>query len=154
MSRKYPASPDIGEVALGTLLLVVMIACQQSVYAQNISENEFAGKKLFLQRCSVCHMPAPSQQLSPDLPTYGPKLEGFINNAESENRTRLAIVNGTPRMPGFKYGLTENEIDQIVTYLKIFKLSDFIRPDEEVGGGPDVIIPVTDRTRTIEDPED
>jgi hypothetical protein len=99
-------------------------------------------------------MPAPSQQLDPELPTYGPKLEGFIINTASESRARSAILNGTERMPGFKYGLTESEIDQIISYLKIFKMSDFIRPGEGVGGGPDEIIPVTDRTRSIEDPED
>jgi hypothetical protein len=30
-------------------------------------------------------------------------------------------LNGTPRMPGFQYGLTKEEIETIITYLKVFK---------------------------------
>ena len=154
MDRLFPVSSFIWKAVYTLLLTATLVSLQQTAYAQQLSDSQFAGKKLFLQRCSMCHMPAPSQQLDPDLPTYGPKLEGFIHDTATESRARSAIVNGTQRMPGFKYGLTENEIDQIVAYLKIFKLSDFIRPGEEVGGGPDEIIPVTDRTRPIVDPED
>ena len=154
MGEKFPISSFILRAVYSLLFTATLFSFQQEVSAQELSDSQFAGKKLFLQRCTMCHMPAPSQQLDPALPTYGPKLEGFIRDAATENRARSAIVNGTQRMPGFKYGLTENEIDQIVGYLKIFKLSDFIRPGEEVGGGPDVIIPVTDRTRLIADPED
>lgn len=150
MLRKFAVLTVIGPNILG----IIMFTTSPISYAQQLSIEQFAGKKLFLQRCSMCHMPAPSQLLDPELPTYGPKLEGFISDATTENRARSAIVNGTQRMPGFKYGLTENEINQIVSYLKIFRLSNFIRPGEEVGRGPDEIIPVTDRTRIIEEPED
>lgn len=154
MGRLFSISTYFSKAVYTLLYSAVLFSFQQAVTAQDLSNSQFTGKKLFLQRCSMCHMPAPSQQLDPALPTYGPKLEGFIQDTATENRARSAIVDGTQRMPGFKYGLTENEIDQIVAYLKIFKLSDFIRPGEEVGGGPDEIIPVTDRTRAIEDPED
>ena len=154
MDRLLPVSSFFWKAVITLFFSAILVSLQQSVVAQQLSDSQFKGKKLFLQRCSMCHMPAPSQQLDPDLPTYGPKLEGFIRDTATESRARSAIVNGTQRMPGFKYGLTEREIDQIVGYLKIFKLSDFIRPGEEVGGGPDEIIPVTDRTRPIEEPED
>lgn len=125
---------------LMNLLLTVTLAMvtQLSVSAQQLSEDELAGKKLFLQRCSVCHMPAPLVIHNPALPTYGPKLEGFVKDASTESVARAIITKGTARMPGFEYGLTSNEIDRIITYLKIFKLHDFIRPGAEVGGGPDV----------------
>ncbi|MGY8815083.1 MAG: c-type cytochrome [Gammaproteobacteria bacterium] len=123
-------------------IIVLSLLISQSVTAQQISESELAGKKLFLQRCSVCHMPAPLLLNDPELPTIGPKLEGYIKDANTENRMRAVIRDGTTRMPGFRYGLTETDMDYIVTYLKIFKLSDFIHPGVDVGGGPDKIVPI------------
>ena len=120
------------------LTVALSLAAPLTVSAQQLSGDELAGKKLFLQRCTVCHMPAPLQFDNPALPTYGPKLEGYVKDAGTESVAKAIIENGTARMPGFKYGLTSNEINQIVIYLKIFKLSDFIMPGAEVGGGPDV----------------
>jgi mono/diheme cytochrome c family protein len=157
MLKQIPGWRDLLPV-LGKLLMIVVfpIVVQQSVLAQQLSESELAGKKLFLQRCSVCHMPAPSQLHLPELPTYGPKLEGYITDTNTENRMRTVIRDGTTRMPGFRYGLTETDMDYIVTYLKIFKLSDFIHPGAEVGGGPDKIVPLDNLANmgTTEEPTD
>ncbi len=126
----------------GTLIIVVglSLATMQTGAAQQLSESEFSGKKLFVQRCSVCHMPAPMELHNPEPLTYGPKLEGFVRDAGTESAARAIIHDGTARMPGFRYGLSEVEIDNIVAYMKIFKMSDFIRPGADVGGGPDVEI--------------
>ena len=86
-----------------------------------LSERELAGKKLFLQRCSLCHMPPLNEPDNPDPQPYGPKLNGFVRNTETEERARRAILNGTLRMPGFQYGLTREEVETIITYLKVFK---------------------------------
>ena len=86
-----------------------------------LSVRELAGKKLFLQRCSICHMPPLNEPDNPDPQPYGPKLNGFVRNAETEERARRAILNGTLRMPGFQYGLTKEEVETIITYLKVFK---------------------------------
>ena len=157
LSKQLPTR----RILLPVLIKLVIIfglpmAMQHSSLAQQLSANELAGKKLFLQRCTVCHMPAPSQLADPALPTYGPKLEGYVKDASSEDRARTVIHDGTMRMPGFRYGLTAAEIDNIVTYLKVFKMSDFIRPGDEVGGGPDTIIPAEDHGSTglIVDPTD
>ncbi len=135
------------------LFLMLPIFAQQFVVAQELTDSQMLGKILFLQRCSACHMPAPRQQAMPELPTYGPKLEGFVHDSATAQRARNAIENGTPRMPGFKYGLTAQEMDSIVTYLKIFKISDFLRPGQEVDGGPDKIISV-EEMNTVEAPDD
>jgi mono/diheme cytochrome c family protein len=77
------------------------------------------GKKLFVQRCSVCHLPP----LGPGEPrSYARSLTGFVKNAESEAAARLIIQRGIQsRMPGFQYGLEPNEIDDIVAYLSTLK---------------------------------
>jgi mono/diheme cytochrome c family protein len=136
------------------LFIMLPVVAQQVVIAQELSDSELAGKILFLQRCSVCHMPAPRQQALPELPTYGPKLEGFVHDSVTEKQARNAIENGTPRMPGFKYGLTAEDMDNIVTYLRIFKISDFLRPGEEVDGGPDKIISLDETLNKVEAPDD
>jgi mono/diheme cytochrome c family protein len=79
---------------------------------------EIAGKKLFLQRCSVCHLP---RLYDEDPHPYGPKLDGVVKSPETEERARKAIREGGPRMPGFQYGLEPGEIDDIIAYMKTMK---------------------------------
>ena len=102
---------------LGLLVGAIPLAAQ----TPELSGKELAGKKLFLQRCSICHMPPLNQPEDPDPKPYGPKLNGFVRDQATEERARKAILNGTPRMPGFQYGLTKDEIETILGYLKVFK---------------------------------
>ena len=83
------------------------------------SEQEIAGKKLFIQRCSLCHLPPLGRPASAR--SFGPPLQGFVNSPEREVRVAEVIRRGTGRMPGFQYGLEPKEIDAIVAYLKTFK---------------------------------
>jgi mono/diheme cytochrome c family protein len=78
-----------------------------------------AGKKLFVQRCSVCHLPP----LGPGEPrSYARSLVGFVKTKEAESVVRQITLNGIPsRMPGFKYTLDATEIDQIVAYVSSLK---------------------------------
>jgi mono/diheme cytochrome c family protein len=107
--------------------LVVLVAAlavaapQLPAQSPQSADRELAGKKLFLQRCSICHLPPLNEPANPDPQPYGPKLNGFVKDAATENRARQAILNGTPRMPGFQYGLTRDEIENIIVYLKTFK---------------------------------
>jgi mono/diheme cytochrome c family protein len=104
-------------LAAGLLAGPVRLAAQ----SPELSGLELAGKKLFLQRCSICHLPPLNTPEDPDPQPYGPKLNGFVGDSATETRARQAILNGTPRMPGFQYGLTGEEIETIIVYLKVFK---------------------------------
>ena len=112
-------SPQI----LGMIGLVVMGAVLP-VWAQQTapppSGKDLAGKKLFLQRCSICHMP-PLGPPGEEGESYGPKLKGLVKDTPTETRAREFIRNGSPRMPGFQYGLTPEEIENIIAYLRVFK---------------------------------
>jgi mono/diheme cytochrome c family protein len=83
------------------------------------SEQEMAGKRLFIQRCSLCHLPPLGRPASAR--SFGPPLQGFVNTPEREVRVAEVVRRGTGRMPGFQYGLEPKEIDAIVAYLKTFK---------------------------------
>jgi cytochrome c5 len=72
-----------------------------------------AGKKRFVQRCSVCHLPA-----LPSYTAFGPLLDGNVIASRGDEAEREQIMRGSPRMPGFQYTLSPAEIDQIIGYLK------------------------------------
>jgi mono/diheme cytochrome c family protein len=86
-----------------------------------LSPEELAGKKMFYQRCSICHLQPLRDRVRTTLP-YAPRLNGFVHDSETAAQAKARIQNGSPGlMPGFRYGLAPEEIDHIVAYLKTFK---------------------------------
>ena len=72
---------------------------------------QLEGSRLFMQRCNVCHGAAMNS-----MDAYGP----FLTKQRVEGReahVRQVIMDGTERMPAFKYGLEPAQIDKIVDYL-------------------------------------
>ena len=88
--------------------------------SSSLNDQEMRGEGLFLQRCSLCHLPQARRQVPSSQP-YGPYLASLLKNAgaEKEKAVREIILKGGPRMPGFQYGLTTKEIDDLIAYLKI-----------------------------------
>jgi hypothetical protein len=80
-------------------------------FLASLDESERQGAFLFRQRCYTCHYSA----LSPL--SYGPSLSAS-NVDGREALARRTIVDGTDRMPAFRYGLTPLQIDMIMAYLK------------------------------------
>ncbi len=83
-----------------------------------LSEPERRGENLFLQRCSLCHLPRKLKFGSP--PVIGPILAGQFKDATPEQMKVLRgfILKGGPDMPGFQYGLDAKEVDDLIGYLK------------------------------------
>ena len=72
------------------------------------------GQLLFQQRCSVCH----TMLSVTNRKTYGTRLYKDLVDG-NEDLLRQSIMNGREGlMPGFKYGLTASEINDIIEYLK------------------------------------
>jgi mono/diheme cytochrome c family protein len=84
---------------------------------KSLTSTQAAGKKLFVQKCSVCHLPA-----LPSYTAYGPLLDNNVVADRGEDAVREQIKGGSPRMPGFQYTLSSPEIEQIVGYLKTLDL--------------------------------
>jgi mono/diheme cytochrome c family protein len=86
--------------------------------AEKLNEQETRGEGLFLQRCSLCHLPRKLKFGSP--PVIGPSLSGQFKDAAPEQLKvlRSFILKGGPDMPGFQYGLEPKEVDDLVAYLK------------------------------------
>lgn len=86
--------------------------------AEKMSEEEMRGQGLFLQRCSLCHLPRKLKFGSP--PVIGPSLSGQFKDAAPDQLKILRgfILKGGPNMPGFQYGLDPKEVDDLIAYLK------------------------------------
>jgi mono/diheme cytochrome c family protein len=84
-----------------------------------LTEQQFKGQGLFLERCSLCHMVRALKSGNP--PTIGPSLKTVFKDTspDEEKDLRTFILNGTPHMPGFKYALSPKEIDDLIAYLKV-----------------------------------
>lgn len=80
----------------------------------------FRGEAVFFQRCSLCHLNLSKAGL---IPGAGPSMNGVLRDAspERETRVREQIRTGSRGMPGFQYGLTPRQLDQLIAYLKTLK---------------------------------
>ena len=108
--------------------LLLFASCLSPVSAQDLPARpslpaaEREGQRLFLQRCSVCHWGAP-----PNFIEYGPILSRTLIERRGDDRVRETILDGSPRMPGFRYALDGEQVDAVLAYLKT--LEEFERPD-------------------------
>ena len=103
------------------LLLALMIcippgsrAQQSPPERQPLTDQQKDGRRIFQQRCAVCHTPptVTSRRYAPAL--YGDVVDGY------EDGVRQMIMEGRQQlMPGFKYTLSRPEIDSIIEYLRI-----------------------------------
>jgi mono/diheme cytochrome c family protein len=86
--------------------------------ADRFSDEARRGEGLFLQRCSLCHLPRKLKSGSP--PVIGPSLSGQFKDANPNEMKVLRnfILKGGPDMPGFQYGLEPKDLEDLVAYLK------------------------------------
>ncbi len=125
MKRRTNAAKAFGiGFGIATASLSLLLA-QNTLWGAALSQRELAGKKLFLQRCSICHFaPLPG---APRIAAFGgdkpigPLLNGYVEGPETEARAREIIRKGTPQMPGFQYGLNSEEIDELIAYMKTMR---------------------------------
>ncbi len=97
-------------------LLLALAAATPAAYAQqtgsDLNETQQLGRQVFAQSCGICHL-----QPSLGVKTYGPLLNKAAT-AGNDEVMRAFIVNGTDRMPAFKFYLKPAEIDAIIAYVR------------------------------------
>lgn len=107
-----------GVMCIASIFLFLLIAyppaatAQQSTTNTSLNETQKLGRRIFQQRCGVCHT-APTITSG----VYGPVLYKDLVDG-NEDTIRQFIQNGSMRMPGFKFGLEPSEIDAVIEYLK------------------------------------
>ena len=77
-----------------------------------LSESELTGRRLFAQRCGLCHDPVGQMRVS------GPWLDRELLSSKGEAAARQYIEQGSRRMPGFKHALTAAQVDHLIAFLK------------------------------------
>src|SRR6266852_2138541 len=93
-------------------LLFALAAAAAHAQQTDLNETQRLGRQVFAQSCGICHL-----QPSLGVKTYGPLLNK-ATAAGNDEVIRAFIVNGTDRMPAFKYYLKPAEIDAIIAYVK------------------------------------
>jgi mono/diheme cytochrome c family protein len=93
-------------------ILLLLIPALPAASAEDATQQQLTGLRLFNQSCRVCHT-------KPTLLSgqYGPVLSMSTLGGNAE-ALRAFIGNGSARMPGFKYDFTPAQIDDIVAYIK------------------------------------
>lgn len=97
---------------VSALTAVPQVAFAQAVAAgAALNDTQLIGRRLFTQSCGVCHS-------KPVITSgqYGPVLSKETLGGQSDVMVQF-ISNGTPRMPGFKYTYTQDQIAAIAAYL-------------------------------------
>ena len=96
--------------------LSLCVSWTSSTWAQqsdgNLTEQQLRGRQLLAQSCGVCHL-APSLNAK----TYGPPLNKASANGNNDIM-RTFILEGTPRMPGFKHYFKPADVDAIIAYVR------------------------------------
>lgn len=115
--------------AILIVLCVLPLAAraQQANREKPLNDTQKLGRRVFEQRCGICHAPA-----RPGFQMYGPALYKDLING-SEDAIKEIIRSGSNKMPGFKLGLQPSEIDAIVEYLKTVPKPP--KNTETTGGG-------------------
>lgn len=101
---------------IGIFLLLLLAAGAPSAFAQQgpdgLNDQQRLGRQVMAQYCGVCHLP-PARNAR----TYGPMLSKATSGGDAA-LIRKFILEGTPRMPGFKYMLQPAEVDAIIAFVR------------------------------------
>jgi mono/diheme cytochrome c family protein len=82
---------------------------------------ETSGRSIFQTRCAMCHVgQEPATEMANESArrpaTLGPLLSKA--NAADETKLRQKIKDGSRLMPGYKHTLTDEQIDQVIAFMK------------------------------------
>jgi mono/diheme cytochrome c family protein len=102
----------MGRRAWMVLLWLAPVAAAAQPAGGGAGDQQKLGMRLFDQSCRVCH--TKPQLISPQ---YAPVLSMNTLGGKEDVMSDV-ISNGTPRMPGFKYQFSPDQITAIVAYLR------------------------------------
>lgn len=101
----------------GTLVFGQSDTGTAPTHTKELNEQEIRGEGVFLQHCSLCHLPLKEKGRTT---RYGPPLGGVFKDVDpdQEKDLREIILKGTDRMPGWQYLLEKKDLDDLVAYLR------------------------------------
>ena len=99
----------------------------QAASAQQLTPQQAHGRQILTQNCNICHLPQ-----NPGSATYGPRLSKTSVNGD-DKLMREVIMNGLVKMPGWKYTLKDQDISDVIAYVRT--LPEPPPPTTKGGGG-------------------
>src|SRR5579864_4863643 len=102
-------------------LLGAMMSAQQPQPSLTLTAAEKAGRSIFQTRCAMCHVGGESTAELTTSSERRPSTMGPLlgrNNTTNEAALRQKIKDGSARMPGYKYTLSGEQVDQVVAFMK------------------------------------
>jgi len=87
---------------------------KQLLTPTGFSDDVQRGRTLWVQRCAFCH----DGVGQPTYKTMGRWLDAGIVQSLGEEKVRTAIAAGNTRMPGFRYALQPQQMDDLIAFLK------------------------------------
>ena len=113
----------VASLLLGARLFFPRILPAQSQSSSPaLTQQQTAGRRLFMQNCSLCHLSRSDNPKSTETGSaFGGDLKGLFKGPRpiSDQVVQAFILRGVPKkMPGFQYGLKLEEINNIISYLK------------------------------------
>jgi mono/diheme cytochrome c family protein len=97
-------------------VVILLLASVPPTFAQQapdgLTDEQRRGRLMVSQSCGVCHL-APARNAR----TYGPSLNKASSGGD-DAKMRQYILEGTPRMPAFKYFLQAADVDAIIAYVR------------------------------------
>ncbi len=102
----------------------------QQTSAPSLNNTQREGRRIFEQRCAVCHTPPTVVSKR-----YGPALYKELVQDNQDNIRDTIMEGREGLMPGFKYGLTRAEVDSIIEYLKTVNRPSRPKPNPNQKGG-------------------
>lgn len=97
---------------------------QSAAPAPALTEQQRAGRILFMQNCAFCHLPYKTEdKTGKATASIGPNLMGLSHKDKPlpDAAIRTFITKGVAqKMPAFQYGLDPKEVDLIIEYLKVY----------------------------------
>ena len=108
-------------IVFAVLVFSLPGSAQTAPQGAALSERAEKGRKVFEDRCYVCH-----QKDSERVKEIGPTLSGLFKRNQlvtgkpvtAENVKEIIKTGPTPNMPAFRYTLADPEIDDLIEYLK------------------------------------
>jgi mono/diheme cytochrome c family protein len=79
-----------------------------------VPENVYKGRTVWLQRCAYCH----DGLGQPSYKTLGPWLGAETIERFGEEGFRAFVGYGTENMPGFRYALKPEQVNDVIAFLK------------------------------------
>jgi mono/diheme cytochrome c family protein len=84
---------------------------------------------ILTQNCNICHLPQ-----NPGSQTYGPMLNKESANGD-DNLMKQVIQTGLVKMPGWRYTLNDNQIADVIAYIRTLPVVAPPPPGKQGKGG-------------------